>query len=67
MGRTPGPHHRRTRPHPHPRPSWTLPRTTLIVVDDADHLHPDHLHWIAENAGVTNTKLLRITARRPTP
>ncbi|WP_394373743.1 MobF family relaxase [Mycobacterium avium] len=38
-----------------------LPRGNLVIVDDADHLHPKHLQWLADNAAATNTKLLLIT------
>ena len=40
---------------------WKLPLGSLVIVDDADHLKPDQLHWLAENAAATNTKLLLIT------
>lgn len=40
---------------------WALPRGTLIIVDDADHLHPNHLCWLADHAAATNTKLLLIS------
>jgi conjugative relaxase-like TrwC/TraI family protein len=40
---------------------WKLPGGSLVIVDDADHLPPDQLHWLAENATATNTKLLLIT------
>lgn len=39
-----------------------LPRGNLVIVDDADHLAPDQLHWLANNAAATNTKLLLITS-----
>lgn len=39
-----------------------LPRGNLVIVDDADHLAPDQLHWLADNAAATNTKLLLITS-----
>ena len=48
---------------------WKLPLGSLVVVDDADHLKPGHLHWLADNAAATNTKLLLITTpdhRQPT-
>ncbi len=38
-----------------------LPRGNLVIVDDADHLHPTHLQWLTDNAAATNTKLLLIT------
>jgi conjugative relaxase-like TrwC/TraI family protein len=38
-----------------------LPFGSLVVVDDADHLTPKQLHWLAGNAAATNTKLLLIT------
>ncbi|HUO40749.1 MAG TPA: MobF family relaxase [Mycobacterium sp.] len=38
-----------------------LPRGNLVIVDDADHLAPHQLQWLAENAAATNTKLLLIT------
>lgn len=40
---------------------WKLPRGSLLIVDDADHLQPELLQWLAENAARTNTKLLLIT------
>lgn len=40
---------------------WKLPLGSLVVVDDADHLTPGQLHWLADNASATNTKLLLIT------
>lgn len=46
-----------------------LPLGNLVIVDDADHLHPKHLQWLADNAAATNTKLLLITTpdqRTPT-
>ena len=47
---------------------WKLPIGSLVIVDDADHLKPDQLGWLAEHAAATNTKLLLIAApdhRRP--
>ena len=42
--------------------SWPLPVGSLVIVDDADHLHPDLLKSLVEQAAVrTNTKLLLIT------
>ncbi|CPR10894.1 ATP-dependent exoDNAse [Mycobacterium bohemicum DSM 44277] len=38
-----------------------FPRGNLVIVDDADHLAPHQLQWLAENAAATNTKLLLIT------
>ncbi len=32
-----------------------------MIVDDADHLKSYQLHWLAEQAATTNTKLLLIT------
>ena len=40
---------------------WKLPAGSLVVVDDADHLGPEQLRWIAETAAATNTKLILIT------
>jgi DNA transposition AAA+ family ATPase len=40
---------------------WKLPLGSLVVVDDADHLPPEQLRSLAENAAATNTKLLLIT------
>jgi conjugative relaxase-like TrwC/TraI family protein len=40
---------------------WKLPIGSLVIVDDADQLKPGHLHWLADNAAATNTKLLLIT------
>ena len=47
--------------------SWTLPPVgSLVIVDDADHLHPDLLKSLVEQAAVrTNTKLLLITTEHP--
>lgn len=39
-----------------------LPRGNLVIVDDADHLAAHQLHWLAENAATSNTKLLLITS-----
>jgi conjugative relaxase-like TrwC/TraI family protein len=41
--------------------AWKLPLGSLVVVDGADHLKPDQLHWLSANAAATNTKLLLIT------
>ncbi|GLB85603.1 MULTISPECIES: MobF family relaxase [Mycobacterium] len=38
-----------------------LPLGSLIVVDDADHLSTDNLHWLTAAATATNTKLILIT------
>ncbi|OBI94773.1 MobF family relaxase [Mycobacterium asiaticum] len=38
-----------------------LPRGSLIVVDDADHLSTDNLNWLTHAAATTNTKLILIT------
>ena len=38
-----------------------LPLGSLIVVDDADHLQPEQLRWLAETAAATNTKLVLIS------
>jgi conjugative relaxase-like TrwC/TraI family protein len=38
-----------------------LPRGSLIIVDDADHLSPENLHWLTNTAAATNTKLILIT------
>lgn len=47
--------------------SWTLPPGgSLVIVDDADHLHPDLLKSLVEQSAVrTNTKLLLITTEHP--
>ena len=38
----------------------------MVIVDDADHLHPDLLKSLVEQAAVrTNTKLLLITTEHP--
>ena len=37
---------------------WTLPIGSLVIVD---HLHPDHLRQLIDNAERTNTKLLLLT------
>lgn len=38
-----------------------LPRGSLIIVDDADHLSPENLHWLTNTAAAANTKLILIT------
>jgi hypothetical protein len=40
---------------------WKLPLGSLIIVDDADHLQPEQLHWLTKTAAATNTKLVLIT------
>ncbi|MBY0443544.1 MAG: relaxase domain-containing protein [Mycobacteriaceae bacterium] len=40
---------------------WKLPPASLIIVDDANHLHPEQLHWLTKTAATTNTKLILIT------
>ena len=40
---------------------WKLPIGSMIIVDDADHLPPEKLHWLAKTAATTNSKLLLIT------
>ena len=46
--------------------SWVLPVGSLVIVDDADHLHPDLLKSLVEQAATrTNTKLLLITNEHP--
>ena len=40
---------------------WKLPMGSLIIVDDADHLPPEQLHWLTKTATTTNTKLVLIT------
>ena len=40
---------------------WTLPIGSLVIVDDADHLDPHDVRYLAEHAERTNTKLLLIT------
>jgi conjugative relaxase-like TrwC/TraI family protein len=48
---------------------WTLPLGSLVIVDDADHLHPDQLRWLTETTAATNAKLILITTpdgRQPT-
>jgi conjugative relaxase-like TrwC/TraI family protein len=46
--------------------SWRLPMGSLIIVDDADRLRPEHLHALIEQAATkTNTKLLLITNPHP--
>ena len=40
---------------------WQLPIGSLVVVDDADQLPPDHLRWLTDTAAATNTKLVLIT------
>lgn len=38
-----------------------LPLGSLIVIDDADHLSTENLHWLTNAAATTNTKLILIT------
>jgi hypothetical protein len=40
---------------------WKLPAGSLVIVDDADHLQPEQLRWLAETAGATNAKLILIS------
>jgi conjugative relaxase-like TrwC/TraI family protein len=40
---------------------WSLPIGSLVIVDDAEHLPPDQLRWLIDNAAATNTKLLLIS------
>ncbi|KAA1250181.1 relaxase domain-containing protein [Mycobacterium simiae] len=40
---------------------WSLPSGSLVIVDDADHLPPERLRWLVDNATATNTKLLLVT------
>ena len=42
--------------------SWTLPRGTLLVVDNADTLTHDQLHRIAATAADANAKTILITS-----
>lgn len=44
---------------------WTLPRGTILVVDDADHLTREQLHWIAATAANANAKAVLITGDHP--
>ncbi|OSC21598.1 exonuclease V subunit alpha, partial [Mycobacterium vulneris] len=37
------------------------PLGSLIIVDDADTLTPAQLHWLADTAAATNTKLILVT------
>ena len=46
---------------------WTPPPGSLLIVDDADHLHPDQLRRLTTHAGATNTKLLLITSDTTSP
>jgi hypothetical protein len=41
---------------------WKLPAGSLVIVDDADHLQPEQLRWLAETAAATNTKLILISS-----
>lgn len=45
----------------HANQPLTLPRGSLIIVDDADHLTADNLHWLTATAAAANTKLILIT------
>jgi hypothetical protein len=38
----------------------TIPRGTLLIIDDADHLDPKLLRYFTEHATATNTKLLLV-------
>jgi hypothetical protein len=40
---------------------WKLPLGSFVIVDDADHLHPEQLRWLTETATATNAKLILIT------
>jgi hypothetical protein len=40
---------------------WKLPLGSLVVVDDADQLPPQHLRYLIEKTARTNTKLLLIS------
>ena len=40
---------------------WKLPLGSLVIVDDADHLHPEPLRWLTQTAAATNAKLILIT------
>ncbi|MGY4712984.1 MobF family relaxase [Mycolicibacterium sp. CBM1] len=44
---------------------WNIPRGTLLIIDDADHLDPKLLHYFTEHATTSNTKLLLV--HTPTP
>ena len=37
---------------------WTIPPGNLLVIDDADHLDPQLLHYFTDHAARSNTKLL---------
>jgi hypothetical protein len=43
----------------------TIPRGTLLIIDDADHLDPKLLRYFTEHATASNTKLLLV--HTPTP
>ena len=36
-------------------------QAACVIVDDADHLGPEQLRWLAETAAATNTKLILIS------
>ena len=40
---------------------WKLPLGSLVIVDDADHLHPEQLRWLTQTAAAANAKLILIT------
>jgi conjugative relaxase-like TrwC/TraI family protein len=44
---------------------WTLPRGTLLVIDNANNLSHDELHWITDTASAANAKAILITTDHP--
>ena len=40
---------------------WNPPAGSLLIIDDADQLPAEQLHWLTTNTAATNTKLLLVT------
>src|SRR6185437_11512501 len=40
---------------------WNPPTGSLLIIDDADQLPAQQLHWVTTNTAATNTKLLLVT------
>ena len=40
---------------------WNPPTGSLLIIDDADQLPAEQLHWVTTNTAATNTKLLLVT------
>lgn len=44
---------------------WKLPHGSLLIVDDAEQLHPDELRWLTRTAADTRTKLILLSTGQP--